>query len=664
MLKTMKKIMLVILGGSVVFPSLVIEATDITQRDYQYVYGMDPQTFDYLYTYKHTDTQHLANFVDGLLEHDEYGNLIPSIASHYESNEDYTVWTFKIRENVNWYTDDGVEYAPVTAHDFVAGLQHAVDFDSQTLYLVEPLIKNLTAYKNKEVTFDEVGIKALDDHTLQYTLNAPTPYFHTMTTYAILFPVNQTFLESKGVGCKLGAPDLSACEFGALKSDAILYNGAYLLKNLTPKSVIEYEMNPNYWDVEHVYIPKVRLLFFGEGDPSSMFTMFDQGDLASAPVYANNPGMFKAAKDKYGDSIFVTDNGRASFFATFVFDRNIYHSPIDSKVDVSSKTEKQKEDTKKAIWNKEFRQAIMFALDTSAINAQEVGHDLKYLSLRNMLSQPDFVYNSKGESFGELVAKNLTTLNPQLYPSGIDLSDGAMAYYNVETAQKRMAVAKEKLLDEGVDFPVQLDLIVNGEVDMSFRSAQAIKSTLEYNLKGDVQVNLIISDTENMVAMQSADQVNTDLYFASAWSPDYGDPKTYLDTLDPDCGDLLKSFGLNYTGSEVGEDAIIKKRIGLYEYKALKEAADSEYYDLDKRYERYAKTEAYAIDQAYLIPYTTSGGSYAVTKVVPYTRIYSPYGLSPAKFKRMQISDQVITVKEREGLKATWEQRVSEFMGK
>lgn len=169
-------------------------------------------------------------------------------------------------------TDDGVEYAEVTAHDFVTGLRHAVEFDSQTLYLVQYTIKNLDAYYNGEVEWEEVGIKAVDDYTLVYTLEAPTPYFHTITTYSILMPVNQEFLESKGTGCKLGAAEPSSCSFGEVAPDGILYNGAYLLSNFTSKSVIEYTANPDYWDAEHVYIPNVKLVYYDGSDPDSLFT--------------------------------------------------------------------------------------------------------------------------------------------------------------------------------------------------------------------------------------------------------------------------------------------------------------------------------------------------------------------------------------------------------
>ncbi|MGL4372145.1 MAG: peptide ABC transporter substrate-binding protein, partial [Turicibacter sp.] len=123
-------------------------------------------------------------------------------------------------------------------------------------------------------------------------------------------------------------------------------------------------------------------------------------------------------------------------------------------------------------------------------------------------------------------------------------------------------------------------------------------------------------------------------------------------------GDMLKVFGLNFSGREVGDDAKIKEEIGLYQFKSLKDMANDEVGNLDIRYELYAKAEAYILDQAYIIPYGVSGGSYAVTRAVPYTKIYAPYGLSGAKFKRMQISDEVITVSERETLRVEWENQI------
>ena len=636
------------------------ESTDVYRNDYNYVYSSDPDTFDYLYSFQAIDNEHTSNFVDGLLEHDQYGNLVGALAESYEANDDSTVFTFKIREGATWVTDEGEEYADVTAHDFVAGLRHAAEFQSQTLYLVQYTIKNLDAYTKGEVEWDEVGIKALDDYTLEYTLEEPTPYFHTLTTYSTLMPVNQEFLESKGEGCKLGSPDPGNCSFGEVAADGILYNGAYILSNYASKSVIEYTANENYWDAEHVYIPKVKLVYYNGSDPDSLFNGFDKGEYSAAPVYTDNAAIYKTAKEKYGDAIYISRTTSMTFWISWIFDRNIYHAPGNETQDVSPQTDKQKADTSLAKQNTAFRKAIFYASDISAVNSQYVGEDLKLGRLRNTLTQPDFVLTSDGTLYGDLVSKALTQTNPTEYPEGFDLSDGQLAYYNPELALQYANQAKEELGALGVEFPIQLDAIVNGESEKGVKAAQALADVLETNLDGFVKLNIILSDSTTMSSMNTADTMNTDLYIGTGWGPDYGDPKTYVDIMDPDSGDMLKYLGLNWTGSEVGEDAAVKEAIGLYEFKALKDAAEAVIDDNDKRFELYAQAEAYLLDNALFIPYITQGGNYSVSKVIPYTNLYGAYGLSDSKYKYMQVSDSIVTNEEREALKADWESKLGE----
>ena len=175
----------------------------------------------------------------------------------------------------------------------------------------------------------------------------------------------------------------------------------------------------------------------------------------------------------------MTDTNGAVAFATFVFNRQQYQSPLDSRQDVSPKTDQQKADTKAAILNTSFRRAIMRAIDTESINMQVVGEDLKKISLRNTLTQPTFVQTSDGDDYGKLVSDSLKGLNPALYPSQMSLEDGQMAFFNPAQAREQLAIAKQELIAQGVTFPIYLDVIINGESDGSFRSAQALKQRSE-----------------------------------------------------------------------------------------------------------------------------------------------------------------------------------------
>ena len=207
--------------------------------------------------------------------------------------------------------------------------------------------------------------------------------------------------------------------------------------------MIEYTANPDYWDAEHVYIPKVKLVYYDGKDPDSLFTGFDNGDYSAAPVYTDNAAIYKTAKDKYGDSIYVSDLSSSSFWISWNFDRNAYSSVADETVDASPQTDKQRQDTTAAKLNRAFRKAVMYGLDVSNLTAQVVGDDLKLGRLRNTLTQPGFVLTSEGVPYEELVSAALTEINPTEYPEGFDLSDGRLAYYNLDLAKQYADQAKE-----------------------------------------------------------------------------------------------------------------------------------------------------------------------------------------------------------------------------
>ena len=151
------------------------------------VYGTDIASLDYTFSSRATNSVHYTNFVDGLLENDSLGNLIPALAEEWEVSDDGLTYTYHLRKGVKWVTNDGTEYAEVKADDFVTGLKHAADIESETLYIVSNSIKGLADYvSGKTDDFADVGVKAVDDYTVEYTLNAPESYWNSKTTYGIL----------------------------------------------------------------------------------------------------------------------------------------------------------------------------------------------------------------------------------------------------------------------------------------------------------------------------------------------------------------------------------------------------------------------------------------------------------------------------------------------
>ena len=115
-------------------------------QTFSYVYTQDPDTLDYSISNKKSTSEFTGNAIDGLLEVDKYGNLIPSLAKDWTVSKDGLTYTYKLRKGVKWMTSEGEEYGEVKAKDFVTGLKHAADKKSQAIYLVQKSVKGLDDY--------------------------------------------------------------------------------------------------------------------------------------------------------------------------------------------------------------------------------------------------------------------------------------------------------------------------------------------------------------------------------------------------------------------------------------------------------------------------------------------------------------------------------------
>ena len=265
---------------------------------YGYVYNDDPTTLDYTVSSKASVHDITTNGVDGLLENDKYGNLVPSIAEDWSVSKDGLTYTYKIRKGVKWYDADGEEHGEVTAHDFVTGLKHAADKKSESLPLVKDSIKGLKDYSEGKISdFSEVGVKAVDDYTLEYTLNQPETFWNSKTTNGVLFPISTDFLKSKGD--EFGQP-------GNVKS--ILFNGPFLLKSITSKSEITFEKNEEYWDKDNVHIDKIKFSYYDGSDQDSLARGFSDGSYSQARLFPASSN-FASVEKKYKDNIYNTQPG-------------------------------------------------------------------------------------------------------------------------------------------------------------------------------------------------------------------------------------------------------------------------------------------------------------------------------------------------------------------
>ena len=614
------------------------------EKTFSYTYETDPDNLNYLTTGKAATSNITSNVIDGLMENDRYGNFVPSMAEDWSVSQDGLTYTYTIRKDAKWYTSEGEEYAAVKAQDFVTGLKYAADNKSEALYLVQDSIKGLDAYvKGKVKDFSEVGIKAIDDQTVQYTLNKPESFWNSKTTMGVLAPVNEEFLTSKG-------SDFAK----ATDPSSILYNGPYLLKSLVAKSSVEFEKNPNYWDKDNVHIDKVKLSFWDGQDTNKPAETFKAGGFSTARLFPTSASYPETEKE-FKDNIVYTPQDSSTYLIGTNIDRQSYKY-------TSKTTDEQKTSTKKALLNKDFRQAIAFGIDRTAYTSQINGESGATKLLRNLFVPPTFV-QADGKNFGELVKEKLVTYGDEW--KDVNLDDAQDGLYSPEKAKVEFAKAKTALQAEGVQFPIHLDMPVDQTSTTKVQRVQSLKQSLEATLGTDnvvVDIQQLQKDEVQNVTYfaESAAGEDWDLSDNVGWTPDFADPSTYLDIIKPSVGENTKT----YLGFDAGTNNAAAKQVGLEDYEKMVVEAGNENTDVSKRYDKYAAAQAWLTDSALIIPTASQTGRPMLSKMVPFTLPFAYSGNKGTSeallYKYLELQDKPVTADEYQKAQDKWKKEKEE----
>ena len=402
-MKTLKKVLAITLAAIMVFSLAACGQKQEEQSGrkevdtYNMIANFDITTLDYVFNNKSSNGDYTSNFIEGLLTQDSHGTLVGGMAEKWEANADGSVWTFTIRKGAKWVTNQGEEYADVTAQDFVTGLKHAADTHSTTLALVSGLIKGLAAYADGTGKWEDVGIKA-DGQTLTYTLNKGCGYFDGMTTYSILWPINAQFLESQGD------------KFGAVDPAAILYNGCFILSSVVSQQEVKFVKNAKYWDKDNVFISDVTVSYTDGKDPAEAFNLFVNGETYSTSINSSYPDIVAKADELYKDNQYKSMTTATSYWGAFNGARALYALYTNPEVKTTVKNEAQQADTRNAILNKYFRLGVYAGYSTKATQAITKGDERALDAARNTLVPYTFATTSKGESYGALLTKYVEEL--------------------------------------------------------------------------------------------------------------------------------------------------------------------------------------------------------------------------------------------------------------
>ena len=560
-----------------------LEEKGYTLKDnYTLIYTSDPSNWDVLATSKAVDSEALVNTYDGLVEYDAEGNLKPALAESWTVSDDGLTYTFKIRSGAIWTDAQGNKVADVKADDFVAGFQHMMDAAGGLEYLVEGLIVNAEEYIDGTVTdFAQVGVKANEaTNEVIYTLCQPTSYFLTYLGYGVFAPMSRSYYTAKG-GTFGAAYDPAATTYVYAKGpDSIAYCGPYTISANTAKNSIVFSKSASYWNAANITMNTITWLYDDGEDVLRAYKDMKTGALdgaglnASALVEARKdlaPNSDKTYFDLYG---YVSSTDATSFMAFYNVNRASFANYNDGAIP-SPKNETEQIRTNAALRNASFRRAISFATDRATYNAQGVGEDLKYNSLRNTYTPGNFVSLTEettvkingvdktypvGTMYGKIMQDQIDADGIKIKvwdptaDGGAGSSDGFDGWYNVENAKAELAKAIEELAAIGIEVsaenPIYID-VPTLMISATWKNKEnAYKQSIETALEGKVKVNLVECNTADEwyyagYDTLTGDQANYDMYDLSGWGPDYGDPQTYLDTFLPAYkGYMTKCIGI------------------------------------------------------------------------------------------------------------------------
>ena len=536
-----------------------------------FYFDADPTFWDVLATSYAADSEILVQTYDGLIEYDMENQPKPALAESYTVSEDGLKYTFKLRQGVVWVDNQNRKVADLKADDFVAGMQHMMDTAGGLEYLVCAgcaNIVNADQYIAGEVTdFAQVGVKALDDYTLEYTLTQPTSYFPTMLGYGVFAPMSRSYYESKGG--KFGAEyDETAESYLYGKGpDSIAYCGPYVITSFTSNNSIVLEANKSYWNKDGNNLKSFTYMYTDGTDHQKMYDDFFNGVVDTLGMTTQRVEIAKA-KGTFDTYAYVSETDATTYCGFLNLNRTTYATGAD-KLGESKKTDEQKARAEFAMLNQHFRLAVVQGIDRGTYNAQSVGEDLKLNSLCNSYVPGTYV-NLKEEITVKINGEDKTyaagtfygqIMQDQMNADGVKItvwngtsSSGFDGWYNKEAAAAEMAKAIEELKAAGLNIskenPIYLDFPVNVSSEVSKNQKNVMKQSIEEATGGCIIINLVEYATRDdylaaTYRFNVGSEANYDLNDGSGWGPDYGDPSTYLGTMLPDyAGYMTKSLGI------------------------------------------------------------------------------------------------------------------------
>ena len=600
------------------------------------------ESWNMLYSQRAEDANVVTNLWDGLLSFDCYGKVVPAIASSWEHNEDATVWTFHLRDDVDWVDCNGEVKAHLTSKDFLVGFEwvmNAIKNEANNTSMPNDTIVGAYEYYEltkeagdaaADMTYEDmlaagVGIEAPDDYTLVFTCPSACPYFDTVAAYNSFYPVAPALIE------ELGVEGFRSCD-----NTTMWYNGPYVVEEYIQGNTKSYIPNPNYYDAANVSrFERFTVTMISDGSISLQLYQnreLDEVDLGESSITT----IQSDPSNEYNQQLCEKRAKKFSYCFIFNYDKMNTDGTPD-------------ENWNKAIANKAFRQCFSKGMVLNKFFA-------RYNPINPLKCENDFFtmkglcYTSDGTDYTNLVAKEMG-LDGEAY-DGKTMKRLRANNGDITELKKQ---AMEELSAIGVTFPVHCSYYVLAGSTSALDHATVLKQCFTDSFGDDfivLDVNTFVSSTMKEVVAPKLQS-----FTHMGWGADFGDPINFLTQIIIHDENAYYSCNMTNIAGIVnnGPASYQTELVAAYEkFTDLVNEARAIVDDTDARYAAFAKAEAYFLDENLIFP-TVYDITWCLTHVNEYSKINAMYGPCNYKAVNWETSEEAYTTEQYDEFAAAFD---------
>ena len=598
--------------------------------------GREIESWNMLYSQLATNFNVTTNLWDGLVSFDAFGKPVPGLAKSYEHNDDASVWTFHLRDDVDWVDINGEVKDHLTSKDFLVGFEwvlNAKKNEAANTSMPSTTVVGAADYYDKTNDMDNdaayaltyqdmldagVGIDAPDDYTLVFTCMNPCPYFDTVASYVCCYPAPPALIDELGID-----------GFRGINYDQVWSCGPYLMEEFVADNTKSFIPNPHYYDADNVTrFDRVTVNMIS--DLTVGYQLYQNRELDELELSESTLTTIQAdPSNPYNEQLCEK---RPTKYA-YDFHFNYHCLNADGTPN---------ENWNKAVANESFRRCFQEGVNLIPYYARF--NKINPLKCENSFyTMKGVCYNSKGEDYTSLVAKELGIEN--------EAYDGETMVHLRKSTPESIKALKEKAMEEltaiGVTFPVKPPFYFVAGNTVAQDNATVLKQCFIDSF-GDDFIQL---DLQTYVS-SFAKEVRTPKLHAfviNGWGADFGDPVNFVgqEVLHDDNAYYAAVYSNSQLVCADPKDYQKDLAATYEEFTDLVNAANAIVDDTDARYEAFAKAEAYLINHSLAVP-CYYDVRWCLTHVNEYSKINAMFGPCNYKYVNWETSEEAYTTADYE----------------